>query len=80
MSFITSMKALAGAKRRISAGSASTTSRGVTPCSFAAVSMTTPGAVAAAARSGFAAVTCLRGLLVIERLLRLKASNFGWPR
>src|ERR1044072_5969213 len=55
MSFIASMNALAGAKRRISAGNASTTSRGVTPCSFAAVSMTTPGAVASTpARPGVA--------------------------
>jgi hypothetical protein len=42
-SCMAAMNASAGPKRRISAGSASTTSRGVTAWSLAASSMTAPG-------------------------------------
>jgi hypothetical protein len=42
-SCMAAMNASAGAKRRISAGSASTTARGVTAWSLAASSMTAPG-------------------------------------
>src|SRR5882672_966687 len=75
-SFMAAANALAGAKRRIAAGRASTTSRAVTSCSLAIVSMTAPGSAARMpARSGFAAATCMlrRRVFALQRLLDLEA-------
>jgi hypothetical protein len=56
-SFMTSMNAEAGAKRRISSGRASTTSRTVAPVSLARLSITTPGSAATLPRSASDAFT-----------------------
>ena len=83
MSFMASMKALAGAKRRIAAGSASTTSRVVTPCSFATVSIDRARIGGERARQIRLRCCDLHQAALPWRssvCLTSKPSNFGWPR